>query len=57
MVELDDASHGGARARAADEVKDRALKAAGIPVVRVKARKSYSVEQLQKRLAAAVGEA
>ncbi len=56
VVELDDASHGGARARAADEVKDRALKAAGIPVVRIKARKSYAVEEVRKRLAVAIGE-
>ncbi|MEM1098698.1 MAG: DUF2726 domain-containing protein [Planctomycetota bacterium] len=41
VIELDDASHDRESAQARDAVKDRALDAAGLPPLRVPARRSY----------------
>jgi hypothetical protein len=51
-VELDDSSHDGEKRRARDEFVDAAAKAAGLAVLRVKARQAYDVREL----AIAVGE-
>ena len=51
VVELDDASHGSERARERDAVKDRAVGAAGLPVVRVRARRGYAADDLRAALA------
>ena len=46
-VELDDSSHSSAQAQRSDAFKDRALAAAGVPLLRVPARSSYAVEELR----------
>lgn len=48
--ELDDPSHNRSSARQSDEFKDRALKAAGIPLLRVRAAASYRVDQLARTI-------
>ncbi|MEM1211799.1 MAG: DUF2726 domain-containing protein [Planctomycetota bacterium] len=52
-VELDDASHQKPDAQARDAVKDRALNAAGLELVRIRARGSYDPAQLRETLYAA----
>jgi len=54
VVELDDASHASERARRSDAVKDGALAAAGVPLLRVPARGSYDASELRRRVEAAV---
>ena len=54
VVKLDDASHGSEQARERDAVKDRALGAAGLPVVRVRARRGYAADELRAALAGAL---
>lgn len=54
VVELDDASHNSARARAADAFKDRALEAAGVPLVRVRASGSYDAVEVAALVRTAV---
>lgn len=51
VVELDDASHDTPKARARDELVDRALAAAGIPIHRFSARQAYSVQEIRQVLA------
>lgn len=51
VVELDDKSHGSAKAKQRDEVKDRALGTAGLPIVRVKAAKGYEPAAVRDQLA------
>ena len=46
VIELDDASHKRDEARARDGDKDRILEAAGLPLVRVRAKGSYDVREL-----------
>jgi very-short-patch-repair endonuclease len=50
VVELDDASHGAARARANDAKKDAVLKAAGIRIVRLHVRSLPAVDRLRLEL-------
>ena len=50
VVELDDSTHRSAHAQRADHFKDRALAAAGVPLVRVTASNSYAVNDLQRRV-------
>ncbi|MEM1446337.1 MAG: DUF2726 domain-containing protein [Planctomycetota bacterium] len=50
VIELDDASHHTKAAQARDAAKDRALKAAGLPLLRVPATRSYDLSRLAKRL-------
>ena len=52
-VELDDRSHGRASRRAADATKDAVLEAAGLPLVRVRARRGYDVGAVRGWLAEA----
>lgn len=54
VVELDDASHRGAKAAENDDIKNKAFAAAGIPVVRVKAARAYDVPALTQLIAAAL---
>ena len=54
VVELDDASHGGAKTKARDAVKDRALAAAGLPMVRMRAAKGYVPAEVARAIEAAV---
>lgn len=53
VVELDDKSHGSAKAQKRDADKDRALGAAGLPVVRVSAAKGYELAAVRDQLMAA----
>ncbi|WP_145358661.1 DUF2726 domain-containing protein [Alienimonas californiensis] len=53
VVELDDRSHRTAKARKADAVKDEALTAAGIPIVRIRAAMQYDRATVAAELAAA----
>lgn len=54
VVELDDRSHATKRSMRSDEVKEGALAAAGVPLLRVPVRASYDVEELKGRVAAAL---
>ncbi|MEO0514346.1 MAG: DUF2726 domain-containing protein [Planctomycetota bacterium] len=51
VVELDDKCHQSASAQKRDGVKDRALAAAGLPIVRVKAAKGYEPAAVRDKLA------
>jgi very-short-patch-repair endonuclease len=50
VVELDDASHNSSRQREKDQWKDKALRAASIPVVRIAAARSYATADLVERI-------
>lgn len=50
-VELDDQSHDRAKRQARDGFVDQALQAAGVPIVHVAAKRSYSVPEVQGALA------
>lgn len=52
-IELDDASHQRNNARHGDDVKNKALQSAGLPLMRVKTNRQYSVDEVRGR----VGEA
>lgn len=56
VVELDDKSHGSAKAQRRDATKDRGLGAAGLPIVRVRVpsggKKGYGLETVREQLAA-----
>ena len=56
-VELDDASHASERARASDELKNQALRAAGVPLVRVNAKASYVPGEVARAIGVAVEDA
>lgn len=49
-VELDDRSHAGRGARVRDGFKDGAFAAAGVPLLRVPARRTYDVAALREQL-------
>ena len=51
VVELDDSTHKRPDARRKDEVKDKALTAAGVPVVRIPARRGYQLADVRAELA------
>lgn len=51
-VELDDKSHASQKAKQRDEVKNRACRAAGLPLLRFKAERSYDPGKVADRLAA-----
>lgn len=50
-VELDDKSHQGEKAKERDAVKDKACAAAGLPLLRFKAERSYDPAKVAERLA------
>lgn len=50
-VELDDKSHQGEKAKERDAVKDKACAAAGLPLLRFKAERSYDPAKVAQRLA------
>lgn len=50
QLELDDSTHADERRRGRDDFVDRALAAAGIPIVRVKARRGYQPDELRQLL-------
>lgn len=49
-VELDDASHGSPKARKRDSFLNGACHSAGVPILRVKAAKSYAITELRRQL-------
>lgn len=49
-IELDDASHDRAGARLADQFKDRAFEAAGVPLLRIRASAAYSSAELARKI-------
>lgn len=53
-VELDDLSHGSSKARKRDDLLNRACQSAGLPLLRIKAAKSYAVAELQRQVAEAI---
>ena len=50
-IELDDASHQRADRQKNDRVKEDALTAAGLPLLRVRAKRSYDLRDLQREIA------
>jgi hypothetical protein len=53
VIELDDSTHSQSQRQNRDQFVDNTLKAAGIPVVHVTAKKSYSVQEIQSVLSQA----
>lgn len=53
-VELDDSSHASDRARRADALKNGALAAAGVPLVRVRVSGTYDVLDIRRRIEGAM---
>lgn len=53
-IELDDSSHQGEDRRSRDEFVDQALRAAGLPLLRVPCKAGYRVDELRERVRAAV---
>ncbi len=49
-IELDDASHNKPRQQKADQLKNNALAAAGLPLLRVKAQQAYSTGEIEAQL-------
>jgi len=49
-IELDDKTHRGRGRHERDQFLDRTLKAAGVPVLRIKAQSSYSIKEISSRL-------
>jgi hypothetical protein len=49
-VELDDASHGRADRMTRDGFLDLALRAAGLPLIRVRAKRAYNVAELRQQI-------
>lgn len=55
-VELDDASHGKKSRQNRDIFLDRAMQAAGVPLIRFPARKTYSIQEVREAIASELGE-
>jgi hypothetical protein len=54
-IELDDESHQSQQARHGDDVKNKALQSAGLPLLRVKASGKYLVEEVRGRMGEVMG--
>lgn len=54
VIELDDRSHNAPKQRAKDTEQDRALATAGLPTLRIRARKSYIPSELTTELTRAI---
>ena len=52
-IELDDQSHDRAKRQGRDEFVDKALQAAGVPILHFSAKRSYAVAAVQQALAGA----
>ena len=55
VIELDDSSHEGLSAQRRDEFKDKALAAAGVPIVRISAQRGYSPAQVREQVSVLFG--
>lgn len=53
-VELDDSSHGSSKAQKRDNLLNGACESAGLPLLRIKAAKSYAVAELQRQVTEAL---
>ncbi|GAB3309085.1 PDDEXK family nuclease [Haliea atlantica] len=53
-VELDDSSHGSSKARKRDDLLNGACQSAGLPLLRIKAARSYALAEIQRQIAAAI---
>lgn len=53
-VELDDSSHGSSKARKRDDLLNGACLSAGLPLLRIKAARSYALAEIQRQVAAAI---
>lgn len=53
-VELDDSSHGSSKAQKRDALLNGACESAGLPLLRIKAAKSYAVAELQRQIEEAI---
>ncbi len=51
VIELDDSSHKRESQRRGDELKDKALGAAGVPMVRIPAQRGYTPAEIRERIA------
>ena len=54
IVELDDSSHKKEKAKRSDEIKNTAFASAGIPMIRIKAAKSYSISDLTAQVSSII---
>ena len=54
-IELDDSSHRRAKRRKRDKDVDRFFRAAGLPLVRIPAQKSYNTKEVHAKLNDALG--
>ena len=50
VIELDDSSHDQAKRQERDQFVDKALRSAGVPMHRFEARRTYSMQEIQKAL-------
>jgi very-short-patch-repair endonuclease len=53
-IELDDSSHNDDRSRQRDAIKDRALREALIPILRIAWKRRYNTRQLQEQIRVAL---
>jgi very-short-patch-repair endonuclease len=56
VIELDDSSHRASNSQQRDQIKNSALAAASIPILRIPARRVYSPTNLRQQVRAAFGE-
>ena len=49
-IELDDSTHNNESTKKRDEVKNEAMKEAGVPLLRIKASKTYNLEKLKEQV-------
>lgn len=55
VIELDDASHQRASVMKRDDFVNAALKAAGVPCVRVQAKRAYAPDEVRATVLSAIG--
>lgn len=53
-IELDDKSHNSEKTKAIDELKNNVYKTAGIPLIRIAAKKTYKIGELRRLIAKAI---
>ena len=53
-IELDDSSHTSAKAQKSDNFKNEAFKAAGLPLLRMSAKRGYNIEELRTAIKSAM---
>ena len=56
VIELDDKSHNAPKQRAKDTQQDRALATAGLPIVRIRARRGYNLQDVMNTITNAMSE-